>query len=223
MSDYLDVVYNKTARPYTGYPQKLISYLFNNFKMHKGMKLLEPGCGRGEHLRIYRDLGMEVYGMDVSPEAPGLSSDLDISTCNLDKEKLPYPDNHFDVIYSKSFLEHMRDPIFFLNEAYRVLKPGGLLLTMVPDWESQYQTFYDDHTHVSPFTIVSLNDIQLLTGFEDVKVSKFRQLPVVWKFPFINYLCALISPFVPVRTEIKFLRWSRELMLLGVGTKPKDK
>ena len=94
---------------------------------------------------------------------------------------------------------------------------------MVPDWESQHQTFYDDHTHVSPFTIVSLNDIQLLTGFEDVKVSKFRQLPVVWKFPFINYLCALISPFVPVRTEIKFLRWSREIMLLGVGTKPKDK
>ena len=220
MSDYLDVIYNKTERPYTEYPKKLISYLFDNLKMQKGMKLLEPGCGRGEHLRVYRDLGMEVYGMDVSPEAPELANDLDIRVCNLNLEKLPYLDNYFDVVYSKSFLEHLEDPIFFLKEAYRVLKPGGFILSLVPDWESQHQTFYDDFTHVSPFTIVSLKKIKLLIGFENVKVKKFRQLPIVWRFPLINYLCKLISPFIPVRTKIQFFRWSRELMLLSVASKP---
>jgi ubiquinone/menaquinone biosynthesis C-methylase UbiE len=113
MSDYLKIKYNKNDRPYTDYPRRLISYLFTHFEMKKGTKLLEPGFGRGEHLRIFRDLGLEVYGMDISPEAPDLANDLDISVCNLDNEKLPYSDNFFDVVYSKSFLEHLRDPSFF--------------------------------------------------------------------------------------------------------------
>ncbi len=220
MKDYLNVVYNEKARPYTEYPQKLIYYLFNAFQMEEGMKILEPGCGRGEHLRIFQDLGLDVYGLDLSPEAPSLASDLDIGVCNLETEALPFPDNHFDVIYSKSFLEHLREPGSFLEEAYRVLKPGGLLLSMVPDWESQYKIFYDDYTHVRPFTMVSLKNIKLVTGFEKVEVYKFRQLPMTWKHPILNYLCALISPFIPVRTTVPLLRWSRELMLVSGGRKP---
>ena len=56
-------------------------------------------------------------------------------------------------------------------------------------------------------------------GFKEVRVFKFRQLPIVWKYPIINYLCALISPFIPIRTQNKFFRWSRELMLVGIGKK----
>jgi SAM-dependent methyltransferase len=133
---------------------------------------------------------------------------------------MPFEDNYFDVIYSKSFLEHIRIPEVFLKEAFRVLKPGGVIISLVPDWESQYQKFYDDYTHVSPFTSYGLNDIQLAVGFTDVEVYKLRQLPIVWKYPFLNYLCSIIALFVPVRTEIPFLRWSREVMLVGKGIKP---
>ncbi|MFT6435889.1 MAG: ubiquinone/menaquinone biosynthesis C-methylase UbiE [Candidatus Azotimanducaceae bacterium] len=220
MRDYLKVVYDEVTRPYTEYPRKLVHHLCNAFDLKEGMTLLEPGCGRGEHLRIFSELGMDVHGIDVSHDAPGLAKDLSISVCDLEMEALPYPDNNFDVIYSKSFLEHLKDPSNFLREAARVLKPGGLILSMVPDWESQHQKFYDDYTHVSPFTVVSLRNIQLATGFDNVKVSKFRQLPVVWQYPALNYLCAAIAPFVPVRTSIGFLRWSRELMLVGSGYKP---
>jgi hypothetical protein len=93
---------------------------------------------------------------------------------------------------------------------------------MTPDWESTHQKFYDDYTHVSPFTIVSLENIQLAAGYNDVKVYKFRQLPMVWKYPVLNNFCTMISPFIPVRTKVPFLRWSRELMLVGSGRKPGD-
>ena len=37
----------------------------------------------------------------------------------------------------------------------RVLKPGGLLLSMVPDWESQYKKFYDDLYEVTQEGIIA--------------------------------------------------------------------
>ena len=220
MSDYLKIVYNTEDRPLTDYPEKLVNYLFEAFKLKKGLKFLEPGCGRGEHLNHFKGLGLEVYGLDISPEAAKLSPNLNISTFDLESGKMPFEDNYFDVIYSKSFLEHIRIPEVFLKEAFRVLKPGGVIISLVPDWESQYQKFYDDYTHVSPFTSFGLNDIQLAVGFTDVEVYKLRQLPIVWKYPFLNYLCSIIALFVPVRTEIPFLRWSREVMLVGKGIKP---
>ena len=58
-----------------------------------------------------------------------------------------------------------------------------------------------------------------MSDFNKIKVFKFRQLPIVWRYPFINIFCSLISPFIPVRTQNKFLRWSRELMLIGYAQK----
>jgi len=220
MSDYLNIVYNTKDRPFTSYPEKLINYLFKVFSLKEGTKLLEPGCGRGEHLRLFKDLGLDVFGLDLSPESSKFSPDLEINIFDAESGAIPFPENYFDVIYSKSFLEHIRNPEDFLKEAYRVLKPGGLIISMVPDWETQYKKFFDDYTHVSPFTSVSLKNIQLASGFREVEVFKFRQLPIVWKYPILNYFCAFIAFFVTVRTKVPFLRWSRELMLMSKATKP---
>jgi SAM-dependent methyltransferase len=47
----------------------------------------------------------------------------------------PYPDNHFEVVYSSHVLEHFtrEQAQFLLSEANRVLKPGGILRIVVPD------------------------------------------------------------------------------------------
>jgi hypothetical protein len=85
------------------------------------------------------------------------------------------------------------------------------------------KTYFDDFTHRTPFTKVALNDIFQITDFTEIQVFKFRQLPIVWKYPFLNIFCEFISPFIPVRTKNKFLRWSRELMLIGYCIKPNQK
>jgi len=218
-NNYLSVVYNEKSRPYSDYPKKLCDYLFQSFNLEPGMKMLEPGCGRGEFLNNFKDLGLNVIGVDISPEAANYEKSLDIRLCDIEKEPLPFNDNTFDVVYSKSFIEHLYYPEKFLEEAYRVLKPGGKIITLVPDWQSNYKIYFDDFTHRTPFTKTALEDAYKMFGFKEVKVFKFRQLPIVWKFPFLNYFCSLISPFIPVRTKIKFFRWSRELMLIGLGIK----
>lgn len=223
MADYLKVIYDTKSHPKTTYPQKLISYLFNSFNMSKGEKLLEPGCGRGEFLAEFKKLGLECHGLDLSKEAGSMCKDISIKTdINLEEDKWPYPDNYFDVIYNKSLLEHMWNPDKFLNEARRVLKPGGKILCLVPDWESNYKIYFDDFTHRTPFTSISLKDIYTITDFKNIKVYKFRQLPMTWKYPILNYICSIISVFSRVRSNNKIFRWSRELMLIGYAEKLKN-
>lgn len=222
MSDYLKVVYSEENTPYTDYPSKLAKYLFDAFDLKEKNTMLEIGCGRGEMLRNFKNLGLHVEGIDLSPEAPNYHEDIEIKVANVEEEKLPYPDNSFDVIYSKSVLEHFYYPERYMKEAYRVLKPGGVILTLVPDWESCYKVYFDDYTHRTPFSKIGLEDILKIHSFKDVHVYKFRQLPLLWKYPKLNIISSIIAPFVPVRTKNKFLRWSRELMLVSSATKGDD-
>lgn len=219
MKNYLSVVYDEKSHPYNDYPMKLCSYLFNLFELKKGMKLLEPGCGRGDFLSNFKKLDLDVEGVDISSESLNFDNDLKIKLCDIEKEKLPFSNDTFDVVFSKSFIEHLSKPEKYLEEAFRVLKPGGILLTLVPDWESNYKKYFDDFTHKSPFTKIALEDAYKMFGFSDINVFKFRQLPIVWKYPILNFFCAAISPLIPVRVENKFFRWSRELMLVGSGVK----
>ena len=168
----------------------------------------------------FKKRGMECYGIDISSFAGKDLNLIEVETgIDFNKDILPYKDNFFDIIYSKSLMEHLEKPEHFLKEANRILKPGGKIICMIPDWEANYKIYFDDHTHKTPFTIESLHNILKICDFKQVDVIKFRQLPITWKYPIINLISRVIAPFVRVRAKNKFLRWSRELMLIGYGEK----
>lgn len=220
MSNYLDVIYNNKERPLNSYPEKLISYLMNKYELSPGSKLLETGVGRGEFLNEFNKKGFLCYGCDISNYAGQEANGIDIKKeINFNSDILPYPNNFFDIVYSKSLMEHLENPENYLKEVYRILKPGGKILSLIPDWEANYKIYFDDHTHKTPFTIESLNNILKIVDFKKIKVIKFRQLPYNWKYPILDLISSMISPFIPVRTKNKFLKWSRELMLIGYGEK----
>lgn len=222
--DYVAVVYSEGDKPFTKYPDKLARYLSSRYKLAKESKILDMGCGRGEFLRGFIMCGMKGYGVDRSDMAKSVCPEAEILQSDLENETLPYGDGFFDVIFSKSVLEHFYYPEKIVLEMYRILKPGGLSITMVPDWESVYKTFYFDCTHRRPFTATSLRDIFVINGFENVQSEKFRQLPFLWAMPWLNPLAAFISFVTPrlLRPYSKLIRFSQEGMLLCSAFAPNE-
>ena len=220
--DYVSVIYNEENRPFTQYPDRLTRYLSSKYKLPKGGKILDLGCGRGEFLRGFIRCGLNGYGVDRSSMAKSICPKAEILQSNLEKESLPYKDNNFDVVFSKSVLEHFYYPEKLVQEVYRILNPGGLVITMVPDWESVYKTFYDDYTHRTPFTLTSLKNIFSINGFDEVKVEKFRQLPFLWSLPWLKPSCSFVALIAPrsLRPYSKLIRFSQEIMLLSTAVKP---
>ena len=218
----MSVQYDTSIRPITTYPEKLAKRLCELHGISKGMKLLEVGAGRPDVLKGFKGQGVEVAGCDISvasEEACEIES-IPFRRVDFVKNKLPYKENSFDVVYSKSVIEHMPEALSFVNECRRVLKPGGLFMALTPDWNANYKTFFDDFTHVRPMTRRSMKLILGVADFVDIDSYRFRQLPATWENPILNGFCALIAPLVPVNTRKSFFRWSRELMLVGIGRKP---
>jgi ubiquinone/menaquinone biosynthesis C-methylase UbiE len=225
-SKYIDVVYSANKKPFSSYPEKLINHLTKKYNLKKNSKILELGCGRGEFLNEFTKLGMSGYGIDLSNYADNFCKNAEIKVVDITKEDVPYPDNSFDVVFSKSFIEHFYYPEEIFKEAYRVLKPSGILINLTPEWNYIYKSFYDDYTHRTPFTKKSLEDIYLVCGFKNVKVKSFKQLPILWSNNhFIKIIFSIFSEITRIlipdyfRTKNKWFRFSKELMLLSYGIK----
>lgn len=222
--DYVEVVYNEIDRPLTDYPQKLADYLFNRFGVQKGDKLLDIGCGRAEFLKGFIRCGVQGYAVDQSTLAEKYCPEAELKNSDIENEGIPYPDDFFDVVYSKSVIEHFHYPERLVKEMFRVLKPGGLAITLCPAWEYNYRNYFEDFSHRTPFMLESLRDIQIIHGFENVDVEFFRQLPSTWhgaKSVAIA-LAEATRLLVPVglKKRNKWIRFSKEIMLLSRSTKP---
>lgn len=224
-NSYLETLYNEKKKPLQTYPKKLIGYLIKRFNLEKQQKILEIGCGRGEFLNEFALYGLEAHGVDLSDYCLNFFPNLNFKKNDLSKEKLPYEDNSFDIIYSKSVIEHFYYPEKIFVEIYRVLKPGGVVITLTPEWRYIYKTFYEDHTHRVPFTIDSLRDIHLMHDFKDVKVESFIQLPIIFEKnifnKFFKFLSFFTRIFVPdyFQKKTKWIKFSKEIMLLSIAKK----
>ncbi len=227
-NEYLEVIYNQEERPFTEYPNKLSKHLFEIFKLKKNQKIIDIGCGRGEFINGFISCGMEGFAVDQSLIAKSHFPKINLKQCNLDSEKIPFEDSFFDVVFSKSLVEHFYYPEKIFTELKRILKPGGKIITMTPDWDYNYINFYEDFTHRTPFTLTSLKDIQLINGFKNVEVYRFKQLPVLWNHDKNNtykkFLLDLLSEITRIiipenMKKYKWVRFSKEIMLLSVAEK----
>ena len=219
MKDYLSIFYNNKKKPITIYPSKFAQYNIERFNL-RNKTFLEIGCGRGDFINEFSKKEVVCYATDKLISAKSnLNDSVVFSVHDISNEKLPYENNFFDAIYTKSLIEHISNHEHFFKECRRVLKNDGILITYTPDWETQYLNFYDDITHIKPFTKITLENCYKMYGFENCKVEKFYQLPFVWQLPFLKNILRIIAPLIPLRSNVKLFRFAKELMLLGFARK----
>ncbi|HEX6050303.1 MAG TPA: class I SAM-dependent methyltransferase [Gemmatimonadaceae bacterium] len=97
---------------------------------------LDLGCGDGRLTRVLSDQvgGLRLVGIDVDPMETALAQNerLYERVHTTSAEHIPEPDASFDFVVSVSVMEHIPNLQAVLNDAARVLKPGGRLITTVP-------------------------------------------------------------------------------------------
>lgn len=92
--------------------------------------LLEIGAGTGHQARELARLGFSVTAIDVAEGPYQTAAVFPVQTYN--GEHLPFPDSSFDVVFSSNVLEHVPTVDGLLKELYRVLRPGGVALHLIP-------------------------------------------------------------------------------------------
>jgi ubiquinone/menaquinone biosynthesis C-methylase UbiE len=118
------------------------------FGMAKGKRVLEIGYGMGTDLVSFALAGAtEVCGIDITAEHLRLARrnfELRNLPCTLklcDAAAIDFPSEAFDIVYSHGVLHHTPDTVRCISEAYRVLKPGGVLIVSLYHTYSLYHLF----------------------------------------------------------------------------------
>ena len=112
-----------------------------------------------------------------------------------------------DAIFASNLVEHLSHEEFdqLLTEAFRVLRRNGRIALLQPNFRLAYRRYFDDFTHVTMWSEISLSDFLTSRGWE-VLMSKPRFLPLTVKsrFPVSKLLIRayLASPVKPLAGQM---------------------
>lgn len=128
---------------------------------------------------------------------------IDYDQADFNVDSLPFPDKNFDIVISLAVIEHITNVSNYMTEIYRILKPGGILYISTPNFRFCYKSFFDDPTHVRPYTEKSIKRLLQMWSYRDVVVFPGVRCKSNWfyqgKWRFMK--CALI----PFRNRRKFI------------------
>lgn len=102
-------------------------------------KNIDLGCG---------DKGFTKYLESINIE----SFPYDYPNFDIENDILNHADCSIDFITMNAVIEHIHNPDNILKEIKRVLKKDGLLFIRTPNWQMDYKNFFNDPTHVKPYT-----------------------------------------------------------------------
>jgi len=138
----LNEIYEHPNRKYS---KKRPQYALAEFLLgDKTGKALDYGCGVGEFSDILKIKGFDVYAVDgFFNFVIQVKERHYCQLVNFENEKLPFPDNFFDIIVSLDVFEHIWNTDFSMGEIKRVLKMDGILIMTTTNYN--YYKFRFDH------------------------------------------------------------------------------
>lgn len=190
----LEVVRHPVGTP--GFFDDLDEYRFDklrylpklvDFSGFGGKNLLEIGCGAGIDLVRFAAGGANCTGVDLSRTAIDLAKknfknrNLNADLRVMNGESLEYPDGAFDVVYAHGVLQYTADSRAMVEEARRVLKPGGRFIAMVYNrkgWLNVMSRRFHiplEHEDAPVLNKYSIGEFRrMLSGFSEIRIVPDR-------------------------------------------------
>lgn len=159
--------------------KEVVRWIQNHY-VPRNSRILDVGAGYCNF--INNVVGSRRCAVDVFTQFPEFAAEgvqTHVSSCTgMDF----FADDSFDVLFASNLAEHLTRPdlILFLGEARRVLRFGGTLILMQPNFKYCSTTYFDDYTHVQIFTDASLFDFLEAYGFK-VTANHPKFMPVNMK------------------------------------------
>lgn len=162
--------------------------------LHRGMKLLDCGCGPGTITLGLAELispgtvtgiDREISQIQIARENAAKQSISNAEFIQGSIYDLPFSDNSFDAVFSHALFEHLQEPAKALQEINRVLKPGGKVGVRSPDWGEfsiapltpelndaiEFYKFLHQQNGGNPYMGRNLGAKLQESGFRDIQVS----------------------------------------------------
>jgi ubiquinone/menaquinone biosynthesis C-methylase UbiE len=137
------------------------------FARAKDLAVLEVGCGLGTDGAQFAKAGARYTGIDLTDAAVELAKrrfelfDLPGTFRVTDAERLDFPDNSFDLVYSHGVLHHTPDTAAAIREIHRVLRPGGKAVVMLYHRDS-----YNYRVNISMLRRIGVQLLRWNTGIK---------------------------------------------------------
>ncbi|MFH1913903.1 MAG: class I SAM-dependent methyltransferase [Pseudomonadota bacterium] len=184
---------------------KLYLEAFKELDLPDNPRLLEVGCGWGHFLSEAVQAGFDSYGIEISGHAAKQAAK------RLCAEKVlvstmadaGFPPNSFDVCVMIDVIEHVRNPRLFLEEAVRLIKPGGYLFLVTPSTDCLSARIMGRHwLEYKPEHLYAFSRRSMAHLLKSINCRDLRFMPAK-KALNLNFIVAYLGRFsVPVLTSV---------------------
>jgi SAM-dependent methyltransferase len=165
-----------------------------------GGRMMDFGCGLKPYASLFRV--DEYIGVDYQGDGPTYSQHaVDVF---YDGHTLPFPDAHFDSVFSSEVFEHVFNLPEILPELNRVMKPGGKILISCPFSFGEHEAPAD----FARYTSFAVRHLFERNGFEVVKQEKTGSFTeAVIQLRIVYWDAHLLKPFRKIPVLRSVARW----------------
>ncbi len=174
-------------------------------KYSKEGTLLDIGAGSGIFVEEALRGGFDASGVEPSIwlQKKALEHKLPVTLGTFPHENCPGP---YDVITIIDVIEHVNNPVLLLQDAYKALKKGGILIVVTPNVNSliarvlRYKWWHFRIAHIGYFTKKTLHHALTRAGF-----TKVHQMSAKWYFA-LDYLLTRVNTYLPKWCQLPILK-----------------